>query len=785
MLALAGMTTLGAAGAMALLLLWGVLYLVTPGTATIERLKVQRPSVILDAAGQELYRFEQGRREWVGLSQVSPHVIAALIATEDHRFYDHGGVDYRRLAASTLHTLRGDRQGGSTLSMQLARNLFPERVGGSGALLRKCKELVVARKIERVYTKDEILEAYLNQVPFLYNVRGIEMAAQTYFGKPARSLDVAESATLVGMLKATSAYNPVRHPERSQQRRNVVLSQMVRHGTLSADEYERLKTQPIRVRFERPAVAQRRAPHFTAHVRRWLEPWARKHGLDLRTAGLRVHTTLDLRLQQLAEQAAVRQGAALQAVADVEWSRAANPLRSQSPHDYAAHRRNAPPFAHFWQTRKDVVDGLIRSTPRYRQGLAQGQEAAAVLAALRADAAFMDSLRAAATRLEVGFVALDPRTGHVRAWVGSRDYFVDQYDHVAKARRQPGSTFKPFVYAAALERGMTPEHIVEDRPVEVALDGGEVWRPANAGGFTNEPVTLRRALAESRNSVAVQLIEEVGPRRTARLARRLGIRESRLEAVPSLALGTSAVTLLEMTSAYATLAAGGVYREPVVVTRVEDAEGTVLFAHEAREDRVLRERTAQAVVDMMRGVVDDGTGQRVRSVFGVRADVAGKTGTTQHGADGWFLLMHPHLVGGAWVGFNDPRVTFRSDYWGQGAHNALYVAGDFYRHALRQGRLDPRPSLGPAPVFEHRPGFFDRAGQWFAELFEEEDDSDRRVAEARPAPPAPPPPPRRQARRRASHEDDAAREIQRFARDLGRVAAEVGRFLEHQDARTA
>ncbi|MEM1128257.1 MAG: transglycosylase domain-containing protein [Bacteroidota bacterium] len=697
-----------------------VVYPFTPSLRSLKQMKVQAPTVVRAASGEELTRFQRLNQEWVSLDEVSPHVTEALVATEDHRFYRHPGVDIWRLGGSVIHTMRGDQQGGSTLTMQLARNLYPRKVGRASTITRKLREIVTALKIEAVYEKDEILETYLNTVPFLYNAYGIEMAARTYFSTSAAELDVLQAATLVGMLKGTNSYNPVRRPERSQARRNVVLNQMVKRDLLDADEAAALRERPLRVQFERQRVPGSRAPHFTAYVRRQLEAWADDEGYDLYTDGLVVHTTLDLPLQTLAEQAVTRQGQALQAVADVEWSGADNPLRSASPHDYLSARRQILPFAHFWSSERDLVDRFVRATPRYQRQRLAGADATELLAELRRNGAFMDSLKTAKTRLAAGFVGLDPRTGQVKAWVGSRSYARDQYDKVAQARRQPGSIFKPFVYAAALERGHAPTDRFPDTPVEIQVGRDQIWRPVNAGGFSGEDITLRTALATSNNAVTARLIDDVGVRRTARLAQRMGVTESPLERVPSLALGTSPVTLLEMASAYATIASGGMYRTPLVITHIEDADGQVLATFDAEPRRVLSEDTAHALTDMLRSAIDEGTGQRIRRVFGVRADVAGKTGTTQDNADGWFMLMHPHLVGGAWVGFNDPRVRFRSDYWGQGAHNALYVVGDVFRHALRQGRLDPRPALGPvleeAPAPTPAPSFWEQAGTWVAGL---------------------------------------------------------------------
>jgi penicillin-binding protein 1A len=395
---------------------------------------------------------------------------------------------------------------------------------------------------------------------------------------------------------------------------------------------------------------------------------------------------------------------------------------------------------------------------------------------LMSDADLIAKIKAEITRVESGFVAIDPRTGKVRAWVGSRGFSQGPFDHVAKSRRQPGSTFKPFVYGAAIQEGYDPDDLFKDRPVSINLGRGRTWQPASAGGTTEEWYTMKEALAHSRNTIAAQIMADVGPRRVARFAKKLGIRQSELRAVPSLALGTSEVTLLEMVSAYATIAAGGVYREPLLVTHITTSGGDTLASFENGQERVMKEEDAQTLADMMRGTVDYGTGRRIRSVFGVRCDVAGKTGTTQANADGWFLLMHPQLVGGSWVGFNDQRVTFRSDYWGQGAHNALYVVGDFYRYALRQGRLSPNPTLAPFPEEENAVDFW----FWARSFFQRDDkDSDSRVrdrVEIRKLPVAP-----RSERGRQRIESPKRLEIEELAKKLHRARRDLELLLRRID----
>ena len=658
----------------------------TPAISDLRAAKVDRPAIVLSADGKELTRFMRFNREWKKLGDISPHVIDALIATEDHRFYSHYGIDLKRTASAAWLTLTGDTQGGSTLTQQLARNLFPKEIGRAPTVTRKIKEVITALKLEYAYSKTEILETYLNTVPFLYNAYGIDMASRTYFGKRAGALNLLESATLVGMLKGTAYYNPVRNPQRSLARRNVVLAQMVKRGKLSQQQYLILRKKPISVSLRRQPPIKSQAPHFTEQVRRRVIQWADENDYSIYADGLVIHTTLSDSLQRIAQQAVARQGAALQAVADVEWGMATPRLMSTQSGSYRYARGRVEPFRYLWQTQPELLTALLRESPEYLAMLEAGSAPEQALAALRANAKFIAALKAAKTRLEAGFIAIDPASGHVKAWVGGRDFERDGYDHVIDARRQPGSTFKPFVYAAALRKGIKPGDTYRDVITEYRLKGDEVWRPQDPEPPSGRMLSVREGLVFSKNTITAQLMDKVGARRVANLAQALGVNRSELTEVPSLALGTSPVSLLEMVSAYASIANGGVYREPIWVTRIEDGDGNVLAEFSAKSDDALPEDTAIELIDMMRGVVNEGTGSAIRTSFGIYADVAGKTGTTQNNTDGWFILMHPRLVGGAWMGFNDGRIAFRSNYWGQGAHNALYIVGDFYRRLLRQNR---------------------------------------------------------------------------------------------------
>ncbi|HEY5581981.1 MAG TPA: transglycosylase domain-containing protein, partial [Rhodoferax sp.] len=532
----------------------------TPGIGDLRKAKSETPSVLLAQDGTVLAEYRRINRQWVTLDEIAPSVVDALIATEDRRFYQHHGIDFRRLAGAVLSTLGGDLQGGSTITQQLARNLYPEEIGRANSITRKVKEAITALKIEAVYSKPEILEIYLNTVPFLYNAFGIEMAARTYFGKSADKLDVLESATLIGMLKGTSYYNPVQNPERAVQRRNLVLAQMAKDSKLAPARLALLSKRPLKLDFERQEESLGPAPHVAQHLRKWLIDWADRRGYNIDADGLRVHTTLDAKLQTAANRAVARQLANLQKLADG---------RRKAGHERAL--------------------------------------------------------------LQAGFLALDPRSGAVRAWVGSRDYAQEQFDHVSQARRQPGSTFKPFVYGAAFMQGFDPSYTFMDEPVQIALPGSGVWTPSDVSPPSYQPTTLRDGLVYSKNTITAQLMQKVGPAKVGQLAQAMGVRQSKLDLVPSLALGTSPVTLLEMVAAYGTIANGGNYLQPFLVQSVEDRNGQLLEQFEPVRERepAMPRAGALTLVNVMRGVIDEGTGAAIRQRYGIQADLAGKTGTTQ------------------------------------------------------------------------------------------------------------------------------------------------------------
>jgi penicillin-binding protein 1A len=691
----------------------------TPGIGDIKKVKQEQPSVVLSSDGKELAVFKRANRDWVKLADISPKVTEALLATEDKRFYEHPGIDFVRTAKAAVNTFRGEREGGSTLTQQLARNLYPEQIGRAPTLTRKIKEAITAIKIEAVYSKDEILETYLNSVSFLYNAWGIEMASRTYFDKPAKNLNELEAATLVGMLKGTAYYNPVLNPERALQRRNTVLAMMVKEDKLPEARFEQLKAQPLKLDFERIQEVNGPMPHLAEYLRRWLFEWADQHDYNVYADGLVIKTTIDSRLQQAANQAVERQMKQLQAVADVEWARSGVTGLGSDPAAYLRARAGVQPFEYFWSSNRDLVRTFIRESAEYKAARDSGQTEAQALHQLEQDSTFMAALKKQKTMLQTGFMAIEPATGAVRAWVGSRDYSDDKFDHVNQARRQPGSTFKPFVYGAAFEAGHQPTETLMDQPVAIQIDKNQVWRPGDIeGGPSNQPMTLRDGLAKSKNTITAQLMMQVGPSRVASLARAMGVRQSKLQEVPSLALGTSPVTLKEMVTAFSSIANSGNYIEPQIITAVEDRDHNVLdqFLPKSAE-RAMSNEAAMTLLDVMRGVIDSGTAVGLKPRFGISGDLAGKTGTTQDNTDGWFIVMHPQLVAGAWVGFNDNRVTMRSSYWGQGAHNALLVVGDFLQQSQKANIIDAKAVFAAPRMSAQEKPLMDRMGDWWNSVF--------------------------------------------------------------------
>ena len=660
-----------------------------PSTESLEDPTMQLATIAYTADGKELARYARQNRSWAPYDSIAPPVRQALIATEDRRFYEHWGVDPQAIMAAVVDILTGGFRGASTITQQLARNLYIEEVGRAVTIPRKIKEMVTAVELERRYTKREIIEMYLNTVSFGGNVYGIESAAQTYFGRRAAELNPSQAATLIGLLKATTYYNPVRNPQNAKQRRNVVLRLMREQGFIDASYYQAHADDPVRADYHSSRLSASLAPYFAEHVRTTLADWAADsshalHGHDIYGDGLRVYTTLDSKLQALARAAVDKQMSGLQKAVGYQWSTSATGLYSTSLDDYRSLESGTDyePFSRFWELNPEVLNESIRRTTRYDTLRARGLGEEEAVNRLRENESLVDSLKTVKSRLAAGLVSLDPRNGHVKVWIGGRDFRTNKYDKVGIARRQPGSTFKPFTYTAAIDNGYSPYDTLLDSTFTWEDTGADTtWSPQNYNQeSTGEMLTLSQGLANSKNTITARLALDLNPRTVATYAARMGIPEEHLAAVPSISLGTSNVRLLDMAAGYSTLANGGLYNEPVAITRVEDRFGNVLWEASPSPSEALSERTAYTVVDMMRGVIDYGTGVRIRTQFDLgEYDLAGKTGTTDEAADTWFMLMHPDLVSGAWVGFDDQRLTFRTNFWGQGAHTALFLVGDYYR----------------------------------------------------------------------------------------------------------
>lgn len=671
-----------------LLMISGFIFYLSQGLPSIQDLEnpqTATASEVQSRDGVVLDRFYTENRTYVPLDNISPHVVNSLIATEDHRFYQHWGIDMVRTLAVPWHLLNGRIQGGSTITQQLARNLY-KKIGRDFSLIRKFREMITAIQIEHNYTKREIIEMYLNTVEFPNSAFGIQSAAKTHFGKEAKDLNVAESALLVGSLKGVYLYNPRVNKENALHRRNVVMMLLNQHGFINDAVYQNLRQEPIALNYQRPSQAGQESRYFGEYIRKEVEKWTSENGYDLYTDGLTIYTTIDSRIQRHAEQALRTKLDSLQSIYEDEWT---------SP--------NGEYMDRFWNKYPGFLKNFIRETDRYKNSFSRldTNQESVVFEDIMSDTAFVDSVKYARTRLEAGFVGIEPSNGNILAWVGGSNYGNVQYDHVSQSRRQAGSTFKPFVYSLAIDNGYKPYHKFSKYPSVFYDRSGNAWKPKDPQIPSGpEMIPLRQGLARSLNNVTIRLLPELAgapgtskledldpaARKIKQMASNLGIDMSGTKAYPSIALGTAKVSLLELVSAYTSFANQGVHVDPIAITRIEDKEGNIVKEyHPEYRQEVISPETAYMMIDMLRGVVRggegyNGTGVRLRNVYGVQQDVAGKTGTTQNSADNWFVAMMPHMVMGSWVGGADRRVRFPTDLQysiGQGARSALPIVGKF------------------------------------------------------------------------------------------------------------
>lgn len=616
--------------------------------------------------------FSEEHRISVKLNEISPHVLNALIAAEDIRFYQHSGIDPKALFAIVKDMARGKKaRGGSTVTMQLARNLY-DQIGRERTIIRKLKEMVVAVLLERSYTKDEIVAAYLNTVSFVGNTYGIQNGSMEYFQKSAADLDVQEAALLVGLLKGTYQYNPRSKPEAAMNRRNTILTQMDQYGFLDDLPVDSLKALPLGLEAKSDYRDLGLAPYFTEHLRQWLKEWCKKTGHDLYRDGLKVYTTIDSRMQHYAEQSMREHLSELQPIFDKH-------IDGREP----------------WRKDSTFLVRAMRKSYRYIRGKNDGFTEKQILAEFNTPTQMdlfnwagevkdttltpWDSLKYYARFLETGFVSIDPSNGHVKAWVGGINHKYFKYDHVFQGKRQVGSTFKPFVYTAAFDNGSSPCELELNQPVFFYNEKGKmIWSPKNADGKIGGFMTLRRGLATSTNMITARVMKRVGPNLVCEWARKMGI-ETDLECVPSLALGTTDLSVYELTGAYCTFANRGIHLPPVFVTKIEDRNGNILQEFESEGREAITEETAYMMLDMLKGVVREpgGTGGRLIYRFKLNNEIGGKTGTTQNHSDGWFMGVTPYLVSGTWVGCSDRTMRFRSLQYGQGASLALPIFGKY------------------------------------------------------------------------------------------------------------
>ena len=670
-----------------------------PSLEELENPKSNLASELYSADQQVLGRYYIENRSNVQYGELSPNIVNALIATEDARFMDHSGIDLRAI----LRAIKGLGRdgGGSTITQQLAKNLFPrEDLNLFSTMFRKAKEWVIAIKLEYNYTKEEILAMYLNTVTFGNNSYGIKIASKTYFDKFPADLSIEESAVLVGMLKAPSAYNPIRNYERSLKRRNVVMNQMRKYKFITEEKYDSLKVLPIDVsKFKSQDHNSGTATYFREYLREYfLKDWCKNHinpqtdkPYDVYKDGLKIYTTINYKMQQYAEEAVKEHlGKDLQPAFYKHWS----------------NKRNYP-NAPFFRLKKEEIESIMtqamRRSDRYYWLKKSGMDEDEIRENFNKKAEMRvfswngdidtlmtpwDSIKYYKYFLHAGLMAMEPQTGYVRAYVGGINYQHFKYDHVAVGKRQVGSTFKPFVYASAFqELGYSPCTSVPNVPVTFQIDGQPDYTPRNSNDDREgEMVTLKWALANSVNYVSAFLMKRVMPAKVIELARKMGV-ESPIDPVPAICLGTPSLSVYEMVGATSTYANKGVYTKPIFVTRIEDKNGNLIQAFPGESHDAMSEETAFLMIQLMKGVVEFGTGVRVRYKYKFEYPMAGKTGTTDNNSDGWFMGLTPDLVAGVWVGAEDRSVHFRATDLGQGANMALPIWALFMKKVYEDTEL--------------------------------------------------------------------------------------------------
>ncbi len=656
-----------------------------PTFEELENPETNLATEIISADGKLLGTYYIENRSNVSYDDISPDLIHALISIEDVRFYEHSGIDKKALfrVAYGVATGNSDQGGGSTLTQQLAKNLFPrgENLSKTKLVIRKFQEWVTATKLEYNYSKDEIIAMYLNTVFFGHNAYGIKKAAETFFSKEPGELNMEEAALLAGVVNAPSKFSPKRNPKNALTRRNIVLKRMETNGFITEMQYDSISQIPIDLsHFGILDHNTGQATYFREFLRGMMHEWAKTHfkqdgtPYNIYKDGLRIYTTIDSRMQRYAEEA-VREHLSL----DLQPA-------------FYAHWKDDPnaPFA---LPSEDDVEKIMtlsmKRSERYRVLRNAGWSMDSIIANFNTpipmtvfswdgpiDTVFtpMDSIRYYKYFLQSALMSVETGTGYVKAYVGGNDYRFFKYDHVTQARRQVGSTFKPFLYSLAMQEGeYTPCTKVPDISYSIQLPDGKFWEPKDSGKATlGKEVTLRWALAHSNNRISAYLMKRFGPDAVIQMARRMGV-TSPLQAVPSICLGVCDISLYEMAGAMSTFANKGVYVKPIFITKIEDKNGNVIDSFKAEQTEAMDEVTAYKMIELMKGVVYEGTGVRLRYKYGLRNPIAGKTGTTQNQSDGWFMGITPDLTTGVWTGAEDRSVHFKTITLGQGSNMALPV----------------------------------------------------------------------------------------------------------------
>ncbi|WP_295180286.1 transglycosylase domain-containing protein [uncultured Christiangramia sp.] len=684
-----------------------------PSFGELENPENNLATEIFSADGETLGKYYSENRTPIKYEDLPDHLVQALIATEDERFYQHAGIDAKGTARAAVYL--GTRGGASTITQQLAKQLFTEDVAQNDVerVFQKVKEWVISTRLERQYTKEEIITMYFNKYDFIYQAVGIRSASKIYFDKEPSELKIEESAVLVGMLKNSALYNPMRRPELVESRRNQVFEQMNRNGFISEQETDSLQKLPMKIEFTPEGHDEGMATYFRAYLQGFMKEWIEENPkpdgseYSLYRDGLKIYTSIDSKMQEYAENAVTSHIANLQKSFD---------------------RQNEKnPTAPFRDITEDEVESSIqnamRVSARWKQMKAQGKSDAEIKKSFKEKAEMRvfswkgnidtvmtprDSILYYKAFLQAGMMSMVPQTGEVKAWVGGIDFKHFKYEHVKQGKRQVGSTFKPFVYATAIDQlKFSPCDTLPRSKftIEAGKHGNmKDWAPRNSDNKYSGMLSLKQALANSVNTITARLIDKTGPGPVIDLLGKLGIDTRNVPAVPSIALGTADISLFEMVSAYSTFANQGVYIKPVMVNRIEDKNGTVLYQNVPETRDVLSKEAAYVTVNLLEGVTQGGSGTRLRNTWGTtnafykdvmtgypydfKNPIAGKTGTTQNQSDGWFMGMVPDLVTGVWVGAEDRAVHFPGIQYGQGATMALPIWGMYMKDVFANPDLN-------------------------------------------------------------------------------------------------